>query len=221
MSSGVSTLEWIEFLADSGIQCRVTAGDAHADAYLLSVGSKLRVLVDRSGCPLQYDVAGTGLGSPLRKGYRLKFFLPALVMRTAGRMLKGTLSSPARAARGARWGLRWRPLKLVSPSICNHPALDVVEDDILVNRNYVQCFDVVRAANILNLIYFNETSLAAMLSNLRERLRDGGRLIVCRTKPDGINHGTVFGLDAHRRLQVLARLNQGSEIERLPSRCQQ
>ena len=105
VSSGVSTLEWIESLADSGIQCRVTAGDAHADAYLLSVGSKLRVLVDRSGCPLQYDVAGTGLGSPLRKGYRLKFFLPALVMRTAGRMLKGTLSSPARAARGARWGL--------------------------------------------------------------------------------------------------------------------
>jgi hypothetical protein len=52
-----------------------------------------------------------------------------------------------------------------------------------------------------------------MLANLRERLRDGGRLIVCRTKPDGINHGTVFGLDSQRRLQVLARLNQGSEIE--------
>jgi hypothetical protein len=215
VSSGVSTLEWIESLAESGIQCRMTAGDAQVHAYLLSIGSKLRVLVDRSGCPLQYDVAGTGLSSPLRKGCRLKFFLPALVLRTAGWVLKGTLSKPARAAQGARWGLRWRPLKLVSPSICNHPALEVVEDDILANRNYVQCFDVVRAANILNLIYFNETSLAAMLANLRRRLRDGGRLIVCRTKPDGINHGTVFGLDPHRRLQVLARLNEGSEIEKI------
>ena len=115
----------------------MTAGDAQVHAYLLSIGSKLRVLVDRSGYPLQYDVAGTGLSSPLRKGYRLKFFLPALVLRTAGWVLKGTLSNPARAAQGARWGLRWRPLKLVSPSICNHPALEVVEDDILANRNYV------------------------------------------------------------------------------------
>ena len=72
----------------------MTAGDAQVHAYLVSIVRKLRVLVDCSGRPLQYDVAGTGLGSPLRKGYRLKFFLPALVMRTAGWMLKGTLSNP-------------------------------------------------------------------------------------------------------------------------------
>ena len=34
VSSGVSTLEWIEFLAESGVQCRMTAGDAQVHAYL-------------------------------------------------------------------------------------------------------------------------------------------------------------------------------------------
>ncbi|MEJ1964047.1 MAG: hypothetical protein WDO56_21900 [Gammaproteobacteria bacterium] len=79
----------------------------------------------------------------------------------------------------------------MSPSIRGRSDIDVVEDDIAVNKSYSRCFDVVRAANILNLGYFDKPTLVAMVLNLRERIRDNGRLVVCRTDRDNVNHGTV------------------------------
>ena len=111
VSSGVSTLEWLESMQDAGIECRMTAGDAVVDAYLVSVGEKLRVLVTRRGQPLQYDVAGTGVMVPLRKQDRLIYFLPAMVLRAAARLV-----APALANNNAshHLGIHWRALKLVS-----------------------------------------------------------------------------------------------------------
>ena len=212
-SSGVSTVEWLESLSDAGIECRMTAGDASVNAFLLSIGDNLRALVDRKGRVMQYEVAGVGLEVPVRKRKLPRYGLPVLVLKTMAMLLGPTLSNLKSAAREARWGARWRPVQLVSPSIRGRRDLEVVEDDILVNRSFVRCFHVVRAANILNLGYFDKATLVAMLSNLRNRLHDGGVLIVCRTVPGDVNHGTVFGLDRDRRLRVLARLNDGSEIE--------
>jgi hypothetical protein len=212
-SSAVSSVEWLESLTNAGVDCHMTAGDASVNAFVLSVGNKLHALVDKHGRVMQYEVSGTGLEVPLRKRKIPKYGVPVLLVKTLAKLLGPTLSDPKRAARGERWGMRWRPVQLVSPSIRGRRHINVVEDDILVNRGYVRCFHVLRAANILNLGYFDKPTLFAMLFNLRERLRDGGRLVVCRTDRDNVNHGTVFGLDAERRLRVLARLNGGSEIE--------
>ena len=212
-SSAISTVEWLETLHNAGVDCRITAGDALVNAFVLSVGRNLHALVDRHGHVMQYEIGGIGLEVPLRKRKIPRYGLQVLLLRSLARLLAPTLSDPVRAARGAKWGMRWRHLQLVSPSIRRRRHIDVVEDDILVNKGYVRCFDVVRAANILNLGYFDRPTLAAMLLNLRERLRNGGRLIVCRTSSDNVNHGTVFGLDEDRNLLVLARINDGSEIE--------
>jgi hypothetical protein len=212
-SSAVSSIEWLDSLRDAGIDCRMIAGDATVNAFVLSIGPNLHALVDRRGRAMQYEIGGVGLEVPLRKRKIPRYGLQVLLIRILGRLLAPTLSDPVSVARGEKWGMRWRPVQLVSPSIRRRRNLEIVEDDILVNRSYVRCFDVVRAANILNLKYFDPPTLAAMLCNLRERLRDGGRLVVCRTKDDNVNHGTVFGLDAERNLRVLARINDGSEIE--------
>lgn len=212
-SSAVSTVEWLEALQDAGVDCRMTAGDASVNAFVLSIGRNLHALVDRHGRTMQYEIGGTGLEVPLRKRKMPRYGLPVLWIKALAKLLAPTLSDPKLAARGTRWGMRWRPVQLVSPSIRRRQHIEVVEDDILLNRTYSRCFDVVRAANILNHGYFDRATLTAMLLNLRERLRDGGRLIVCRTKADNVNHGTVFGLDEERNLRVLARINDGSEIE--------
>jgi hypothetical protein len=214
-SSAVSSVEWLESLQEAGIDCRMIAGDASVNAFLLSIGRNLHALVDRRGRTMQYEIGGVGLEVPLRKRKIPRYGLQVLLIKALARMLGPTLSDPAGAARGEKWGMRWRPVQLVSPSIRRRHHIEVVEDDILVNRSYGRRFDVVRAANILNLQYFDRPTLTAMLLNLRERLRDGGRLVVCRTKHDNVNHGTVFGLDADRNLRVLARINEGSEIEAL------
>jgi SAM-dependent methyltransferase len=214
-SSAVSSVEWLESLQDAGIDCRMIAGDASVNAFVLSIGRNLHALVDRYGRAMQYEIGGVGLEVPLRKRKIPRYGLQVLLIKVLAKMLGPTLSDARSAARGQKWGMRWRPLQLVSPSIRRRRHIEVVEDDILVNRSYRRCFDVVRAANILNLQYFDRPTLVAMLQNLRERLRDGGRLIVCRTLHDNVNHGTVFGLDADRNLRVLGRLNDGSEIEAL------
>jgi hypothetical protein len=220
VSSGVSTVEWLESMERAGIECRMTAGDATADAFLVSMGPGLRALVDRHGHPLQYEVAARALASPLRKRHMPKYLVPVWYMRVALRVLVApALQAAARLEEGGRLGIRWRPLKLVSPTLRRHRPnrIDVVEDDILVNRDYRECFHVVRAANILNRGYFDDGTLTAMLMNLRNRLRKGGLLIVCRTNDQNVNNGTVFELDANGRLHALARLNAGSEVEELAS----
>jgi hypothetical protein len=214
-SSGVSSVEWLESLQAAGVDCRMTAGDASVNAFVLSISRNLHALVDRRGCTMQYEIGGIGLQVPLRKRKIPRYGLQVLLIKALAKLLAPTLSDPQLAARGAKWGMRWRPVKLVSPSIRRRRHIEVVEDDILVNRGYARCFDVVRAANILNLDYFDTRTLARMVLNLRERLRDGGRLVICRTSHQNVNHGTIFGLDAARNLRVLARINNGSEIESL------
>lgn len=214
-SSGVSSVEWLESLESAGIDCRMVAGDASVNAFVLSIGRNLHALVDRHGRTMQYEIGGVGLEVPLRKRKIPRYGLQVLFIKALSRLLGPTLSDPKRAARGEQWGMRWRPVQLVSPSIRRRRHIEVIEDDILLNRDYVRCFDVVRAANILNLGYFDRSTLTAMLLNLRERLRDDGRLVVCRTNHENVNHGTVFGLDEDRNLRVLARINEGSEIEPL------
>jgi hypothetical protein len=212
-SSGVSSVEWLDSIQAAGIDCRMTAGDASVNAFVLSIGRSLHALVDRHGCTMQYEIGGTGLQVPLRKRKIPRYGLQVLLIKALAKLLGPTLSDARLAARGEKWGMRWRPVKLVSPSIRRRHHIDVVEDDILVNTSYARCFDVLRAANILNLDYFDKRTLVRMLLNLRERLRDGGRLVICRTSHQNVNHGTVFDLDEDRNLRVLARINDGSEIE--------
>jgi hypothetical protein len=111
-----------------------------------------------------------------------------------------------------RLGVTCRPLTLLSPSLSQFPQLRAVEDDILLNRSYVQRFHVLRAANILNLVYFDAPTLERMLLNLRARLLPGGLLIVCRTNEAGVNDASIFTLKEDGRFVTTARLNAGSEI---------
>jgi hypothetical protein len=174
----------------------------------------LRWLVDRRGRALQYEVNGRVLIVPLRKRLIPRYLWAVALMKARTWLLAPTLRDAAQP--GTHWGVQWHPLQLVSPTLRNRKHLVVYEDDIRVDRGYDRRFHVLRAANILNRGYFDEPVLRAMLANLRERLRDGGLLIVCRTeKRGGINNGTVFQLDEARRLQVVARLNSGSEVETL------
>jgi hypothetical protein len=127
---------------------------------------------------------------------------------------------PGRLPRG---GATCRPILLVSPRLIEDDRVELIEDDILNNREIRGAYHVVRAANILNRSYFDEPDLIAILDNLRRRLVAGGLLVVCSTtEPDGEgrpagerNHGTVFALRPDGRLEVAGRLGDGSSVEPL------
>jgi hypothetical protein len=222
VSSGVSTAEWLISLERAGIECHMLAGDAVVDAFLISIGRKLRALADKTGHLMQLDVGGKAIRlPPPRRRDRIRYLPHFLVMRAAARLFELSTPSASRAparsgqATVRRCGISCRGLKLMSPSLSRYPRLRAVEDDILINTGYRKRFHVLRAANILNLTYFDVPTLERMVCNLRARLLPGGLLIVCRTNDAGENNGTVFTLESDGRLTATARLNRGSEISDL------
>lgn len=216
ISSGISTVEWLESLERAGIECRITAGDAIVYGFLLSAGP-VRALMDRTGFIMQLDIAGKAIRMPPpRRRDRLRYGPLLVSLRAAARLFADTLGSdaPPEAVR-ARLGLSCRPLKLVTRALQAHPRIEVVEDDILTNGRWPGRFDILRAANVLNRCYFDEAVLQRMLRNLRTRLAPRGLLALCRTTEEGRNDATLLRLRDDRSFEQIATLNAGSEVTRL------
>jgi hypothetical protein len=216
VSSGVSTIEWLDCLERAGIDCRMTAGDAVIDAFLVAAGP-VRGLIDRTGHLMQLEVAGKAVRMPPpRRRDRLRYAPLSLLLKTAARVFHDTLrAAPHSGPAQTRLGLRCHALKLISPALAAHPRIEVIEDDILNDHRWPGRFDVLRAANVLNRCYFNDALLERMLRNLRSRLAPQGLLAVCRTTEEGRNDATLFRLADDRTFRELAKLNQGSEVTEL------
>ena len=203
VSSGISTLEWMNHLQGAGIEHHMTASDISLKANLVSIGTTMRVLADSTGYPLQFDIRGKAIPNPPGGANLVRYGLELLVMKAV-------------LALGVRgFGVKYTPIDLVSPRLVLPSNLRLVEDDILHNTGFQKSFHVLRAANILNRYYFTDTQLVDILARLRSRLMPGGMFIVCRTNDHRENHGTIFLLNGAGRFEVLARIGDGSHIEDL------
>lgn len=199
-SNGITSLEWSEQLAAAGIEHHLLCGDSHIEGAWLRLPGVGDALLDRDRRVLLYaELFGRAVdpsGGSTKSAVAVRA-ISAIVW--LGRQLR----------------LPFRRVDLVSPTVRACSALSVVEDDIFVRRPELRArFHVLRAANILNRVYFDDEQLRAGVLALRERLRPGGLLIVCRTHDDGTNHGTIVQLAAPGWV-VAARIGEGSEIEDL------
>ncbi len=217
VSSGVTTLDWAASLRRAGFDFRLVAGDATPGSWLLSLGKRIEVLVDGAGRPLQYDLFGRAVPSaapgPLALLPWLGRTLTRLALAWDGNLRRSLAAG--REVRGRR-PIRSQRVALVVPELLADPAIELVEDDLLVLSAdpYAGRFDAVRAANLLNRGYFDEEALRRMVARLTARLKPQGLLAVCRTEEDGTNHATVFR-QGEAGLTPLARLGHGSEVEEL------
>jgi len=218
ISSGISTQEWIDSLIRARIDFRMVAGDLNINAYLLSFSKNLEILVDRSGYPIHFDIFGQGVEISLIKiiprplSFLMKKTIARLLMMDAPLVcyMRGDVKENA-----SRFGLSCIPITLVSPRLSRHTRLEIIEDDILSNHspNLANRFHAIRAANILNRAYFGKSEIKSILLNLRQRLRPGGLLAVCRTLRNNHTNGTIFCLNENGRFQAIKRIGEGSEIE--------
>ena len=71
VSSGVSTVMWLDSFRQAGLGPSMTATDLTMTAYLVRVKSWLHVLVDKDGVPLQYDVLGLAWRPRCRRRFSL------------------------------------------------------------------------------------------------------------------------------------------------------
>jgi hypothetical protein len=203
VSSGISTLEWMDHLQQAGIEHHMTASDITLEAALVSIGKNLRVLVDSTGYPLQFDIRGKAIPNPPGGANLARYGLDLLV-------IKAVLALGVHG-----FGVNYTPIDLVSPRLVRPSNLRLVEEDSLYSTGFQKSFHVLRAANILNRYYFTDGQLAGILARLGSRLMPGGIFIVCRTNDHRRNHGTIFLLNGAGRFEVLARIGNGSHIEDL------
>ncbi len=224
VSSGVSTCEWVESLNRAGWYPEVTATDLTMYAYLVELFPGCDALVDREGFPLQFDVGGIALRpwSPRRyyllgnylwtSGYRALFAWLAKRCDLTARLkaLNGGVPPDGDPLIKAK-------VPMVTEQLRHRHDIELLDDDIFAPSP--PClkgrFDVIRAANILNLAYFPRPRLQEAVRNLRIRLSGpSALLVVVRTLDAGDNHGTIFRLDDQGRFQPVERIGRGSEIER-------
>jgi hypothetical protein len=217
-SSGISTLEWYEYLSGERVACDVTATDLIVYASLVSLAPSLSVLIDRDRNILHLDVLGKG-APPVANGLKGIFagmirmlFRVAMKIEHSLRPLNGYVQEVA-----AGRVLKCEPVTLLTKRLAQHASVRLIEDDLLeANRpEFKDAFHVVRAANILNRVYFSDQVLVRIVKKLKESLKQSGLLVVCRTQDNGVNNATLFQSIQDSKLRVLLRLGSGSEIEEL------
>lgn len=211
VSSGVSTLEWSDQLLANGVRHRLVAGDLYPEGWLISWGNWFAVLFDGNREPLLFEVGRLSL--PVHSGGRLV----GRAGRTLVPLLRGVAGKARRVEAGAvtpHRGLVQRPVSLVSPELRRRPEIELVRDDVTVAGSFAESFDAIRVANLVQPAYFGQRTLGEIVVNLRDRLRDGGILAICRTTEDGVNKATIFRRRGDH-FSSEASLNGGSEVAEL------
>lgn len=209
VSSGVTTLELLHALRGVGFSPEVTATDLAIEAYIVPLWPACRALVEAGGFPLQYELFGMVV-QPWRR--RLDF-LDGMI---AVRWLANRVCAPrARQALRQRQGIK--SVKLISPRLVSDARANVMSDDVLKrNPGLVAQYDFVRAANILNLQYFDERQLRSAIDNLKSYMAGpGSLLLILRTLGESDHHGTLFQLAEGGHLRIVRRFGNGSEVEHL------
>ena len=224
-SSGISTVEWYAYLSRSGIDCDITGSDVMVYASLLTFRftSTVAALVDSKGNVVHFDLFGTGYPrQPSRKLLRpntlrtlaAKFLCRVAMMIDANLpLVKSGRTTPERGVL-----LKYQTIALLSRCFANNNRLRMIEDDLCAENQAALCqaFDVIRAANVLNLIYFSLDLIGRMLDTLKQRLKEGGLLIIARTHPSGENNASIFQL-SNSQFVLIDRFGKGSEIEHVVS----
>jgi hypothetical protein len=105
---------------------------------------------------------------------------------------------------------------LVTPRLLDHRDFQILEHDITKQLpDRIGRFDLIRAANVLNISYFEPQVLRDVVSGFLPLLKPLGLFLICRTdESDGANHGTIFQKHG-TGLRVLRRIGKGSELEPL------
>ncbi len=219
ISSGVSTLEWVESLEEASLDYHMTGIDLTTSGLMVSFGNRLHTVLDRTKWPLLFEIDGRWVSNPPRKRHLLRHFFSLALIKSA-LFVWGQRYGEAEAGRMERvlgMPTRTRAINLVTPRLANHPRVTIHEGDILTESWQQGEFHVIRAANILNRSYFDNDALTRIVLNLRRHLTPDGILVVCNTDTDeeAVNHATIFALRADRQLNVLSKLNGGSEVENL------
>jgi len=203
VSSGVTTLEWLEAFDRHHLPVTMIATDFVMNVDLYAIGRHMRALTEKNGHLLQLELFGRGIRTHLRGRDYL----------TGAALWRPALCSLARArlARAERQG----NFQLVSPALRGQQRIRLADDDIFAPNPapFIRSADVVRIGNLIQPIYFSADQIRRAAANIGERCRgEGSLVVVCRNTDAGLD-GSILRMSGTRRFDVAARLGKGSEVE--------
>jgi len=210
-SSGVSTVELHRALAAAGVASEVIGTDLMTTARHVRRADGCALLLDDDEQPIQVEVgrwAGSWRWPPRKVDLATS---PARVAR-ARWILRAEVDAFRAALHAEREGFRVTSVPLTSSLVASEPGVAVVAED-LGAPTVPGTFDVIRAANILNVVYFGEERLREMIRVTLARLADPGLLLITQTVA-GLNHATLFRREGDA-LRPAGELHGGNEVARL------
>jgi hypothetical protein len=173
------------------------------------------ILVDNRGNVLQIDLPGRSIQKQI---FPVTNAIQWVLKQISLLLLKSNFKERLKTQRHvSRYGLNFSYLNLISPRLKGRVDFQCCEADFIARSQLdsAERYHIIRAANILNRSYFNDSQLLAGIRNLKARLCDRGLLIINRTNEYGANNATVFRLNEGGELLAVGRLGKGSEIEHL------
>jgi len=215
ISSGVTTVELCELFDLKKFAYEITGLDSDITAFLLILNDRTSVLLDKLGNVLHFEIHGKGFGYV--KGTNIQHWLEREIIKLRAKLFikyrtNSDLVGFNKSGRKTRAHLR--EVKLVCREILENPKIKLLEESLFSNGNGEK-YDLIRAANILNKAYFSDSEISEALRSTRNKLKEGGLLLICRTNSEGQNNASIFILENEKEFKTLGRFGQGSEIENL------
>ncbi len=208
-SSGITTLELATALRALDHDIKITGTDVVLDAFIVDVLPGCRALVDHEGFVLQHDIFGIAV-RPWQR--RLDYLTGMVILRP---LINKILTPRALSAMTA--GSNVRRVELVSRRLEADRNVEVICDDLRKNRDdFRERFDFIRAGNVLNIDYFDESDRKIIAANIASYLDpDDSWLLVLRSDAQGRHNGTLFRYSEVEGFRVHKRFGKGSEVEGL------
>jgi len=207
-SSGISTLELHQGLVAAGVDCETWGTDPALSARLVRRDDGWGVLFDRDRQPIQIERGRWA--TPWKERPRDRWLHPARVARVR-RLLDRELDGFRQALVGPVSGYTLTEVPLLASACDGVPGIRFAEESLLAPQ-VEGLFHLIRAANIMNLGYFDEATLRFMGQALSARLAPGGLLTLVRTSGEPPkNRGSIFRWDG-ARFKAEVTFNGGSEI---------
>ncbi len=205
ISSGITTIELFNFLNNNLLTVNIVGGDAFLNGCLVNISTKIKALTDENMSLLLFNDENELFGNFHFKRLILSNPLIYLFVIAKLRILKGNITSNL-----------VKKVQLVSRELLKEKNIKIMKDDFFEPKtNLYKKFDVVRAANILNLAYFKKDDLNIAINELKKRVMITGILIVVRTNINGVNNGSLFQKISDTQWELLEDINDGSEVKNL------
>ncbi len=217
VSSGISTVEWIQYLKKNNVKPYIKATDLFAKAFLVIKSDSIAILCDQDLNPVLLEIRNTMFRTSFPKG-STRYFWGKLLSGAVKRFWLQIKPGKENSFRDNTYPAVI-PVELFTSALKNTSDIDFAEEDILLPpfENEINKYDVIRAANILNKVYFSNDGLEMILSNLASQLKTGGILAVCKTDDAGKNHAGIFTKKDNGFI-LLQNMNGGTEIENIVHR---